>query len=179
MSAPFAPDDLPGLDDILDLTIPYGLTDPLSGEVRFVGATSCGLKDRHMRHLYQFKKDPSRSPLYRQMTLWAQDGLYPGIVKLDFDSEQEAISALKPLGNLLNVQPGGEGRKPKTLLKLRDFESSSAAEIAQLKGCSVGTVRNALTAARLKGYLPAESTASPRRERPRKDRPPMPGRCKS
>lgn len=88
----------------------YGLTDPRSGEVRYIG------KANDAARLNSHKRDARRrkSPLYSWMSKLAAEGLEPGLVELELaddwrEAERRLIAEARARGDrLLNLAEGGD-----------------------------------------------------------------------
>lgn len=102
----------------------YGLVDPRTRKLRYVGVTKRHPNWRLRKHLQSGRAaqrgDPrmSRSPVALWMAKLQGLGLVPSVVVLDrwqpwerdpYEVEVEVIARLRPTTDLLNVTPGGRG----------------------------------------------------------------------
>ena len=90
----------------------YGLTDPRTGEVRYVGKAVCAQK-RLKSHLRDARR--RRTPVYDWINKLGRLGLTPGVVVLVRcepeawpDTERRIIAEYRASGHLLNVADGGD-----------------------------------------------------------------------
>ena len=110
----------------------YGLTDPASGCIRYVGKTSCPLKKRYKEHIGRSKEMKTHKQRWIQTVL--RDGKTPGVVVLeecteDNWSEREVFwIASFPKEQLTNTSAGGRGmmHTPETLAKISGENSRFA-----------------------------------------------------
>lgn len=94
-------------------TIVYTLSDPINGEVRYVGKTVVCIKKRYNHHLDKARRKPTNHRDYWIRSL-LNKGLFPVIEELEkteSDTETFWIEQFKCWGfNLTNMTSGGEGR---------------------------------------------------------------------
>jgi hypothetical protein len=97
----------------------YTLSDPITGQIRYVGQTVLSLRLRLLYHMSE-----SRQPIYTHKTNWIrsilQKGLEPKIELLEFgvwnEDEMYWIEQFKQWGfNLVNGTIGGDGTAGKPL----------------------------------------------------------------
>ena len=95
-------------------TIIYGLCDPRTGELRYVGKTSRTLKDRMKGHLCDAKKGTAHRN--RWIAALLRQGVKPEMFEIEIvdgdgcEAERHHIAAFRALGcRLTNLTDGGEG----------------------------------------------------------------------
>ena len=113
--------DIPSLPDIYpvsklpDMAIIYGLLDPRTNELRYVGKTSAKLKKRFQQHIYFGKIRTKKTNWLKSLRETKQEPrlIVLQIVKLDEwrIAEQSWIVFFRNLGSrLTNLTDGGDGR---------------------------------------------------------------------
>lgn len=96
----------------------YGLVDPVSGEVRYVGRTSKTPQERLTRHIWKAREKGESSDLY--VSRWIRSvGYAIGVCVLEVDpadpreAERRWVDELRAGGaQLTNLTQGGEGAPP-------------------------------------------------------------------
>lgn len=96
----------------------YGLSDPRTNAIRYVGVTKCGLKVRYDDHIRVARHGKRGVPDRTHRSFWIRSllavGLRPSLIPLedteDRSREQWWIRHLRSLGSdLVNATNGGEG----------------------------------------------------------------------
>lgn len=157
-----------------DTTI-YGLIDPRTSQLRYVGKTVLGLQDRLNRHCNE-----SNTEIKNHRVDWirnlAKAGLRPEIIELEtvradwIEAEQFWISYMRFIGcELVNATFGGEGApgiKPTRLARLRMSRSQlgrkhSAATRKKISESNMGKRHTALTLEKLRRSQKRRQKRSP------------------
>ena len=101
----------------------YGLTDPTTGAVRYVGKSVISLKARRSNHEYKARSGRTQTPVGAWIRALQAAGLRPGIVCLDEGTggwqatERAWVQRLRAEGAaLLNVHAGGNGAHTRAAL---------------------------------------------------------------
>lgn len=95
----------------------YGLTDPVTGEVRYVGKTVRPVGTRVNEHMRRSNQPPNRRGKYTRLNVWIKSlEAPPGLVVLEDEppnlngAEIHWINELRAAGRqLLNMTAGGDG----------------------------------------------------------------------
>jgi hypothetical protein len=151
-------------------TIIYGLCDPRTQELRYVGKTSRSLKKRLRGHLDRSKKPRTHRDCWIRSLL--KQGIAPGIFEIDTvdgdgcESESHHIAYFKSIGcDLTNHTAGGEGAPgmrhgPVTRARMSAAKvgvPKSAEMRARLSASKTGVPRSAETVAKMRAALKGRS----------------------
>lgn len=130
----------------------YGLMDPRTGVLRYIGKTSRSLQQRLRGHLFDSKK--KRNHRERWISSLLESGLEPVIEEFDCvagdgsDAERSFIGVARALGcRLVNATDGGDG------VLGRKLSADAKARIGAANKKQKGTKRSAQMRARLSAAL--------------------------
>ena len=101
----------------------YGLAEPATGEIRYVGKSILAMTKRVSGHVQTARAGGSKTPSVEWMRRLLASGLRPRVIVLEVvdgrwqEAERRWISSLRACGaRLLNVHPGGNGAHTRAAL---------------------------------------------------------------
>lgn len=147
-------------------TVLYALSDPDSGDIRYIGKTVSSLASRLQGHLYRARRGLDKSPKGKWLETLIEEGKRPIISQVEWVSdddewaerEKRCIQRHRDSGcKLLNVSAGGNGsHKIKSRVELTGQVVSMIGKHADsVVAEMVGVSRKAITYHREKMGLPA------------------------